>query len=156
MGQLLTNLVVAGAWAFFFEPFSWLNLFLGFGVGAVLTWLAARHEGRRFYLSAVWGSVRLVGRLLWEQVKSAVWVSRWILRPEGRRPGILEVPVTVGSDWQKVAVANMITLTPGTVSVSFSPDARALYVHAIDLQEPDAIVESEKLFERLVRGVWDR
>lgn len=156
MGQLLINLFVALAWAYFFEPFSWLNLFLGYGVGAVLTWLAVRAEGRRFYLAAVWGGLRLVVRLVWEQLKSTVWVSRLVLAPQDRRqPGIVGVPVTVREDWQRVLVANMITLTPGTVSVRFSPDRSRLYIHVVDLKAPDEIAEAEQLFERLVRGVWD-
>lgn len=156
MGQLLINLTLAVAWAFFFEPFSWLNLLLGFGVGAFLTWLAVRQDGRRFYLSAPWGALKLVGRLLWEQVKSALWVSRFILNPHGRRPGIVAVPVATLADWQRVAVANLITLTPGTVSVCFSPDREQLYVHAVDLKEPDDVAQAEQLFEGLVREVWER
>ncbi|BAS27678.1 Na+/H+ antiporter subunit E [Limnochorda pilosa] len=157
MGQLLINLTVAVAWAFFFEPFSWINLLLGYGVGAGLTWLAVRGQGRRFYLVPVWGALRLLGRLVWEQLKSAVWVTRLILDPGGRRqPGIMGVPVAVQEDWHRVAVANMITLTPGTVSVQFSPDRSQLFIHVVDLKAPDDVAASERLFERLVRGVWER
>ncbi|MFS8492021.1 MAG: Na+/H+ antiporter subunit E [Limnochorda sp.] len=156
MGQLLMNLTVALLWASFFEPFSWFNLLAGFGVGALLTWLVVRQDGRRFYLSAPWGAVKLVARLLWEQLKSALWVSRFILDPRGRQPGIVAVPVTALSDWQRVTVANLITLTPGTVSVCFSPDRSRLYVHAVDLKDPESVAQSEQLFEGLVREVWER
>src|SRR5690606_17451110 len=92
MGQLLMNLTVALLWASFFEPFSWFNLLAGFGVGALLPWLVVRQDGRRFYLSAPWGAVKLVARLLWEQLKSALWVSRFILDPRAASRGLWPCP----------------------------------------------------------------
>ena len=37
------------------------------------------------------------------------------------------------TDAEITALANLITLTPGTLSVDVSPDRSALYVHVMDL-----------------------
>jgi multicomponent Na+:H+ antiporter subunit E len=41
-----------------------------------------------------------------------------------------------------VLLANMITLTPGTLSVDVSEDRKTLYVHAVDCSDPEGTVRS--------------
>jgi multicomponent Na+:H+ antiporter subunit E len=41
-------------------------------------------------------------------------------------------------------VANMISLTPGTLSIDLSEDRRILYVHVMYLDDPDRFRESVK------------
>ena len=52
--------------------------------------------------------------------------------PGGRlRPAIVAVPLAVDRDAEIALLANLITLTPGTLSLDVSPDRRTLYVHAM-------------------------
>jgi len=154
--QLLLNLAVPLALVALTRSDALPVLALGFAVGAVLTWLAARTKGQRFYLVPVWGVLRLLLRLVVEQVKASVAVAWLVVNPRSRpEPGIIEVPLSVRKPWQKVMVANMITLTPGSVSTMFSPDRTRLYVHAVDVKPTGHIVRSVRLFEQLVRGVWE-
>lgn len=156
MGQLLLNLVVTLAWIVVTESYTLSTAVLGFGVGAVLTWLTARATGQRFYLSAVWGVIWFILRFLVEQVKGTIDVAWTILNPRSRpEPGIIEIPFEVEKPWQKLMVANMITYTPGSVSTMLSPDRSRVYVHVLDLNPRGHMVASARLFERMVRGVWD-
>ncbi len=43
----------------------------------------------------------------------------------------------VDRDFEITLLANLITLTPGTLSVDVSEDRQVLYVHAIDCSDPD-------------------
>lgn len=156
MDQLLLNLAITLVWVVVAESYGLPTLVVGYGVGAVLTWLSARALGRRFYLAGLWGALRLLGRLLFEQLKASLSVSWLVLNPRSRpEPGIIEVPLRVQKPWQKLMVANMITLTPGSVSTMFSPDRTRLYVHAVDVNPAGHMVESARLFEQLVWGVWE-
>ena len=50
--------------------------------------------------------------------------------------GIFAFPLTVDRDFEITLLANLITLTPGTLSVDVSEDRRFLYVHALDCSDP--------------------
>jgi multicomponent Na+:H+ antiporter subunit E len=54
------------------------------------------------------------------------------------QPGIFAFPLTVTSDFEITLLANLITLTPGTLSVDVSEDRRFLYVHAVDCSNIEA------------------
>jgi multicomponent Na+:H+ antiporter subunit E len=56
------------------------------------------------------------------------------------RPAIIAYPLTVTTDAQITLLANMITLTPGTLSVDVSDDRKWLYVHAIDVASKEALI----------------
>ena len=83
----------------------------------------------------------LSGLLLKELVLSALSVSWLVLQPRPRlRPGIIAYPLSLTSDAQITLLANMITLTPGTLSVDVSADRKTLYIHAIDIDSRDALI----------------
>ena len=46
------------------------------------------------------------------------------------KPGIFAYPLKVDRDFEITLLANLITLTPGTLSVDVSADRRTLFVHA--------------------------
>ena len=74
---------------------------------------------------------------------SALKVAWLAVQPNLRiRPAIIAHPLTVTSDAQITLLANMITLTPGTLSVDVSDDRKTLYVHAIDIESKEALVSS--------------
>jgi len=54
------------------------------------------------------------------------------------RPGILAVPLDAQSDAEITLLANLLTLTPGTLSLDVSPDRRFLYVHIMYITDADA------------------
>ena len=49
-------------------------------------------------------------------------------------------------------LANMITLTPGTLTLDISPDRRYLYVHTLNLDDPEEVKQEIRLaFEGYLR-----
>ena len=72
------------------------------------------------------------------------------------RPGIFAYPLKVGSDFEITLLANLITLTPGTLSVDVSDDRRTLFVHAIDCSDVDkAIRDIRDGFERKIEEAFN-
>lgn len=86
---------------------------------------------------------------------SALRVAWLVVQPKLRlRPAIIAYPLTVTTDAQITLLANMITLTPGTLSVDVSADRRILYIHAIDVADREALVGDIAVgFETRVLGV---
>jgi multicomponent Na+:H+ antiporter subunit E len=85
----------------------------------------------------------LILLFLRELVLSALKVAWLVVQPKLRiRPAIIAYPLTVTSDAQITLLANMITLTPGTLSVDVSDDRNTLYVHVIDMANKEELVGS--------------
>eukprot|EP00873_Tetraselmis_striata_P032667 jgi/Tetstr1/452931/TSEL_039967.t1 len=59
-------------------------------------------------------------------------------------PGIIAYPLTVTSDAQITLLANLITLTPGTLSVDVSDDRTTLYIHVLEMNDREDVIASIK------------
>lgn len=90
-----------------------------------------------------------------ELIMSAVKVAWLVVQPKLTiRPAIIAYPLTVTTDLQITLLANMITLTPGTLSVDVSADRKTLYVHAIDMDSKEDLIGSiAASFERKILEV---
>lgn len=90
-----------------------------------------------------------------ELVMSALKVAWLVVQPKLTiRPAIIAYPLTVTTDLQITLLANMITLTPGTLSVDVSADRKTLYVHAIDMDSKEDLIGSiAASFERKILEV---
>ncbi|WP_455272280.1 Na+/H+ antiporter subunit E [Rhizobium herbae] len=156
MTFIILNLVLTLVWALVSGSFSAHNLVLGFAVGALSMWLV------REQFPAVLHRVSLLKLLLLGAVFfKELWLSAFkvaiiVLRPNMRlRPGIFAFPLTLTRDFEITLLANLITLTPGTLSVDVSEDRKVLYVHALDCHDPAAERRAiSNGFERRIREAF--
>lgn len=89
--------------------------------------------------------VRLGLVVLWDIVLANLEVARRILGSESAiRPGYVWVPLSIQSPSGIVALAGIITMTPGTLTCDIAPDRSALLVHCFHREDADAIVASIK------------
>ncbi len=73
-----------------------------------------------------------------EIVASNLKVAFDVLTPKHRmKPAMLSLDVEGLTDRQLLAMANLLTMTPGTLSVDVSPDRRFLLVHAMYVDRPE-------------------
>lgn len=64
-------------------------------------------------------------------------------------PAIIRVPVTLRSDAAIVALANLITLTPGTTTLHIAEDRKSLYIHCLQASDvPEILNGIHGSFER--------
>lgn len=104
------------------------------------------------------GSVlRLAAVVAWDIVRSNVVVARQVLGPQSAlRPAFVWVPLDLRDGHGIVALASIITLTPGTVSADLSHDRRHLLVHALHCADTDALVASIKQrYEGPLREIFE-
>ena len=67
------------------------------------------------------------------------------------KPGIVKIPLDARSDLEITLLANLISLTPGTLSLDVSDDRKVLYVHAMYVNDREDFVASIKNgFERRI------
>jgi multicomponent Na+:H+ antiporter subunit E len=73
-----------------------------------------------------------------ELVVSALQVARYTIQPSLQiQPAIIEYPLDVQTGREITMLANLISLTPGTLSLDVSPDCDCLFVHAISVETDD-------------------
>lgn len=154
--MLLLNVLLALAWVALTGQFTPANLALGFAVGYVMLWIAQRAGKPQGYFARVWRVLSFALFFLWELIKANLQVTYHILAPYRKmRPGVIAVPLDVRTDMEITLLANLITLTPGTLTLDVSADRRVMYIHSMTLgDETDKFRRQIKEgFERRVLGV---
>lgn len=100
--------------------------------------------------------VRAVGFLaffLWELALANLVVAWEVVTPGSFiRSGIIEVSVRSRSSLEVTLLANLISLTPGTLSVEVAGDRSSLFVHALHIVSPTHLrLRVRRLEDRLLR-----
>ncbi|MCR9257203.1 MAG: Na+/H+ antiporter subunit E [Alphaproteobacteria bacterium] len=151
MNLFLLNLVLALVWGAVTSSFAPGNLLFGFILGFISLWLVRdRFNLHNFYRPL--RIIRLLAVFLKELVISGYRVARDTLSPSMNfKPAIIALPLDVKQDAEIMLLANMISLTPGTLSVDVSSDRSTLYIHAMNVDDPEELCrEIKDGFERLV------
>lgn len=159
MKPLLLVVILAILWAGATGSFSGLNLLFGGLVGAVAVFILRASLAERSALRRLRRIVSLSWLFLRELIMSAVRVAYVVIQPDLSkvvRPAMVEVPLKVKSDAEITILANLITLTPGTLSVDVSEDKSVLYVHALSIDTPEALIaDIANGFEKKVQEVFE-
>lgn len=155
--MLLLNLLLALAWVALTGQLTPINFGFGFAVGFVLLWLARRAAGESNYFKKVWQVVRFTGFFIWQLVLANLRVTYEILTPaHTMRPAVVAVPLDVTRPAAITLLANLITLTPGTLSLDVAPNGQMLYVHAMHVQDADLFRQEIKDgFERYIKEIFE-
>ncbi|MBB4051085.1 multicomponent Na+:H+ antiporter subunit E [Devosia subaequoris] len=159
MSTVFLVVVLALVWAGISGSFSGVNLLLGGLVGGVAVLVLREAFSSPKALRRIRRVISLAALFLYELVVSAVRVAIVVLRPDlsnAVRPAIIAVPLTVKSDAEITLLANMITLTPGTLSVDVAADKSVLYVHALSMTTKDAMIaDIANGFEKKIHEVFE-
>jgi multicomponent Na+:H+ antiporter subunit E len=117
--------------------------------------LTIRTDAERRYYRRVPQVISFALYFFYELVVSNLRIAVDILRPKLQMtPSIVAVPLDAKTDFEIMLLANLITLTPGTLSLEVSEDRTTLYVHAVYASDPETTVREIKTgFERRVLEV---
>ncbi len=152
MKLLLINILLALSWAAVSGSFSFMSLLFGFLLGAVALSFIRTEIGSLNYFVRARRIASLTVLFLYELVMSSIKVAKTVLTPRlDLKPGIVAYPMKVDRDFEITLLANLVTLTPGTMSVDISEDRRLLYIHALDASDPEQMrVDIASGFERKI------
>jgi multicomponent Na+:H+ antiporter subunit E len=152
MGRYLNNILLALAWAVLTGSFTLANFAFGLLLSAAALYLASEKSTAMRNISRLAKIFSLSALFVRELVLSGWRVARLVTsRHMIMAPGIFSYTLKVDTDFQITLLANLITLTPGTLSVDVSKDRRLLFVHAIDCSDVEAARRDiEQGFERKI------
>jgi multicomponent Na+:H+ antiporter subunit E len=146
------NLALAVLWVALMDKVTLPDLATGFIVAYLVLWLVRPALGETAYFRKFPQAAGFVAFFLKELIFANLRVAAEVLSPRPqRRPGVVAVPLEVSTPAEITFLANVVTLTPGTLSLDVSPDRKTLYVHGMFVDDPEAVRRDIKNgFERRI------
>lgn len=146
------NLILALIWVAVSGTLTGSNLLLGFLVGYAILGIGLRHVPEfAQYVRRVPKVIRFLGFFIRELIASNLKVAYDVVTPKDyMKPGVIAVPLDARTDAEITIVANLISLTPGTLSLDVSNDRKVLYIHVMYLEDRDVVQRHIKYFESRV------
>ena len=134
--QIFINIVIGILWMFFSGGYNHEYFFVGFFWGLVVIFIFRKHLGPIFYPTYIYKWLKLILMFLWELLKADYNVLVMMFKPKlDVNPKIFEYPLEVTKPWQITLLANMITLTPGTLTVNVAHNNKSLFIHCLDTND---------------------
>jgi multicomponent Na+:H+ antiporter subunit E len=136
----LYNITLAFLWALLNGEVNDANLLIGFLIGYLILGSMRFKDQKTSYFAKVSQAVRFLLVFLKEMLVSSVRVAYDVITPaDHAKPGVIAVPLDAETDAEIALLANVISLTPGTLSLDVSEDRKTLYIHAMFIDNPDAL-----------------
>jgi multicomponent Na+:H+ antiporter subunit E len=155
MKPFLSNILLAFAWVAITGLFEPVNFFLGFILAYAVLWLVQDATGPSNYFLKIYQIIFFTLFFARELIVANLRVAYDVLtRHHHMSPGVVAIPLDVQTDAEITLLANLITLTPGTLSLDVSADRKVLFVHAMYIEDVEGFRRYIKEgFERRVREV---
>ena len=139
MNLFLLNIFLALGFSAVLGQLNMSGFVSGFVVGYGALWLTKPLYGQTRYFERLPKILGLIGFFGKELLVSNLRVLWDVITPEHiSRPGIIGLPLDARTDAEIMLVANLISLTPGTLSLDLSDDQRVLYIHVMFLDDIEA------------------
>ena len=143
--MLLLNLLLAIAWMALTGQYEASNFAVGFVLAYLVLRLTQHSETAVRYIRRARLLFFFTGFFLKELVISSWRVVVVVLTPKmAMRPAVVAIPVAVTSEAAITMLGNLITLTPGTLTLDVSTDRSTMYVHAMDVGDAELFRASIK------------
>lgn len=153
--QIVVNTIIAFMWMFLSESYTLPSFVFGYLLGIVLLLLLRRFIPKPFYLKRVYNIIKLILLFIKELILSNIDIIKLVYkrRPDVE-PGIFALPTELKSAWEITLLANLISLTPGTLSIAISDDQSTIYIHAMHIDKVEEEIQSIKnTFEKAIMEV---
>lgn len=157
MNVLLLNTLLALAWIALTGAFTPTNLLFGFVLGYGLLAMTQRLMAPSPYFTMVPKTIAFMLFFGAALIQANLRVALSVLSPRlDLRPAVVAIPLDIRSDPAITLLANLITLTPGTLYLDVSNDRRVMYVHTIHVDDLQQFRQEIKNgFERRVKELLE-
>lgn len=143
--RFLANLLLTFIWLSVTGSFEAANIIFGFILSYFILYIITKGTTRARYFRLVPKLISFFFYFLYELLKANLQVAWEVGTPRfNMTPGIVAVPLDLKSDGQITLLANLITLTPGTLSLDVSEDKKYLYVHSMYIKNREDFIWSVK------------
>lgn len=135
----LLNLFLAAGFCAILGQLNLGGFVAGLAIGYLALWVTRPLYGPSAYFVRVGRILRLTAYFIGQLLVSNLRVLWDIVTPRPTsRPGVIAVSLDAQTDFEIMMVANLVSLTPGTLSLDVSGDRKCLYVHVMFLDDVEA------------------
>ena len=148
--RFLSNILLTFVWVALTGSFAFLNFLFGFVLSFFILWVTTKNRQEAKYFVLIPKMIAFFFFFIYELIKANLQVAYDVVTPKFyMKPGIVSVPLDAKTDMEITLLANLISLTPGTLSLDVSNDKKVLYIHAMYVTDKQKFIESIKNgFER--------
>lgn len=151
MNLFTWNVLLALVWAATTEEFSAANLAIGYVLGYALLFILRNVVEQVKYFRDVYDIIALVVFFISELILANIRMAYYTIMPLNRmKPAVIAVPIEPMNETELMVLSNLLTLTPGTLTLDISDDRRTMYVHVMRLHD------IEQTQREIKRGFEDR
>lgn len=154
--MFLLNVLLSLLWAAFNGNFAPSTLGVGFVIGYVVLYVARPALAPSGYHKQLWRAITFFVVYVRDIFVASFRVAYDVLTPTMyMNPGVVGVPLDVTTDLEIAVLANLVSLTPGTLSLDVSSDHSVLYIHAMYIDHDDVERVRRVLKQDLERRVLE-
>jgi multicomponent Na+:H+ antiporter subunit E len=136
--QFLLNIILAIAWMLLTGELTVENFIEGLIIGYLILWISKSALGGTKYFKKIPKAIGFFFYFIKELIVANLKVAFDIVTPKDyMQPGIIAVPLDAETEMEITLLANLITLTPGSLSLDVSRDKKTLYVHSLYIEDAD-------------------
>ncbi|MCL6261089.1 Na+/H+ antiporter subunit E [Aquiflexum sp. TKW24L] len=146
----LTNLILAIIWVMATGTLTEENFVFGFLISFVILWIITFKKEERKYFTVIPKLIGFLLFLLWEIIKANFQSMRESFLPKSKlEPAIVKFPLDAKSDLEISFLANIVSITPGTLIMDVSDDKKVIYIHVMNMSDKEEFIkEIKQKFEK--------
>ena len=139
------NLLLTVIWMALTGKFELLNFLFGFVLSFFILWLISRKSDDKKYFERLPKMISFIFYFLKELIIANMQVAYDVITPKFyMKPGIIKYPLDAKTDLEITLLANLLTLTPGSLSLDVSHDKKVLYLHTMYIYDKEEFISGIK------------
>lgn len=147
---IAATVALVGVWLALWEEVSLANIVTGTILAVLLLTLFRLPPVEDHGTIRPLPAIHFFAYFAWKLMEASAIVAWEVLTPANKiHEGIVAVPIHGASDTLTTAVANAISLTPGTLTIEVDHDPPVLYVHVLHLHDMEAVRREVQHLEAL-------
>lgn len=153
----LLSILLLVVWLLMARSIAFGHILLGGALAVAIPLVTQRFADPHPHVGKPWLLLRFLLRVLGDIVIANLEVAWLIVNPWRRlRPHFVEYPLMLEDRFTITLLANTISLTPGTVSANLRLDGKSLLIHALDVEDDEALIEHiRERYERPLKEIYE-
>jgi multicomponent Na+:H+ antiporter subunit E len=132
-------------WIALTGSFTYINLFIGFIISFFVLWIISRDSPDKRYFTIAFKIIGFFFYFLYEMLKANFQVTYEVMTTNlHMKPGIVKMELEARTDLEITLLANLISLTRGTLVLDVSDDRKVMYIHGMYLEDKAKFIDSIK------------
>lgn len=126
-------------WVALWEDPTWANVIGGVAASTLVILVLPIRPTQTLHGVRPWAALRLLLHFIWKLIEASALMAWEVVTPRNRvNPTVVAVPLRTRSEGIATLVANMVSLTPGTLTLEIDEQTMTLIMHVLHLESLEA------------------